>query len=188
MAAPFDNKWSDYDDRPVRTRACDCAGCAQTGEYRAPKNRELTEHYWFCLNHVRDYNKQWDYFAGMSPEQIETQIRKATVWERPSWPMGGNWREYEQNLRDQVINEFFVGGEGETHHAPPMPIAEREALAVLELTPPVNFAAIKLQYRTLVKRHHPDANSGSRTAEEKFKNINQAFTILKQLYEDESAA
>lgn len=179
------NRWADYDDRPVRTRACDCPGCTQTGEYRAPKTRELTEHYWFCLDHVRDYNKRWDYFAGMSADEIETHIRKATVWDRPSWPLG-NWSLHEQNLRDQVDREFFSdSNDNHAGHAPPMPLAEREAMELLELSPPVTFAAIKMQYRALVKIHHPDANGGSRTAEEKFKNINQAFTLLKQLYEGE---
>lgn len=182
----FENSWPDYDDRPVPLRACDCPGCAQIGEYRAPKNRDLTEHYWFCLDHVRDYNKRWDYFAGMSADEIEAQIRKATVWERPSWPIG-NWRTREQNLREEVMREFFDGGDSETFHPPPMPLAEREALEALELTPPVTFAAIKMQYRALVKVHHPDANGGSREAEEKFKSINQAFTVLKRIYEGEAA-
>jgi DnaJ-domain-containing protein 1 len=184
--APLD-KWTEYDDRPVRTRACDNPGCTHTGEYRAPKTRDLTEHYWFCLEHVREYNRRWDYFAGMSPDEIEAHIRKATVWERPSWPMG-NWRAHENNIRDQVAREFFGADAGEAPRAPPMSLAEREALEALELMPPVTFATIKMQYRTLVKRHHPDANGGSREAEEKFKGINQAFTVLKQIYEEDETA
>ena len=170
-----------YDDRPVRLRACDCPGCALPGDYRAPKNRELTEHYWFCLEHVRDYNRNWDFFAGMSLEEIEAYTRKATVWERPSWPLG-DWRTQEKNLRDHVMREFFEDSAAEHSSVPPMPKAEREALTALELNPPVTFADIKTQYRLLVKRHHPDATAGSAQAEERFKSINQAFTTLKQIY------
>ena len=184
--APFEDTYYEYDDRPVKVRGCESPGCGQTGDYRAPKNRDLTEHYWFCLDHVRDYNKQWDYFAGMSAAEIESHIRKATVWERPSWPMG-NWRAQEQKLREQVMREFF-SGDADFQPVPPMPKAEREALDVLELTAPVTFAAIKMQYRALVKLHHPDANGGSREAEERFKCINQAFAVLKGLYEGETAA
>lgn len=172
-----------FSSRPVKLRACDCSGCSKPGDYRAPRSREhLSEYYWFCLDHVREYNRQWDYFSGMNSAQIEEHIRSATVWERPSWPMG-EWAIREQNLRDQVMREFF--GEGSAHKEPPpppMPTSEREALNLLELTPPVTFAVVKAQYRVMVKRHHPDANSGSREAEEKFKNINQAFTVLKQMY------
>ena len=171
-----------YDDRPVRVRGCDSPGCACSGEYRAPKDRELSAYYWFCLDHVRDYNSRWNYFAGMSDREVETYNRTASVWERPSWPMGGG-RQREQQMREQVFREFF----GDPAHepprpAPPMDKAEREALAALELTPPVDFAAIKAQYRALVKRHHPDANNGCRTAEETFKTINQAFTTLRKIH------
>ncbi|MDP9127746.1 MAG: J domain-containing protein [Pseudomonadota bacterium] len=179
--------FSTCENRPATVRACDSPGCGHAGAYRAPKSRELAEHYWFCLEHVRDYNKQWDYFAGMSADEIETHIRKAVVWERPSWPMG-NWRAREKSLRDAVEREFFGDGNPDGYKAPPMPKAEREALEVLELLPPVTFAEIKAQYRTLVKRHHPDANAGSREAEETFKSINQAFAVLKRLYDAEHAA
>ena len=172
-------------DRPVKIRVCDCPGCGQPGDYRAPKNRDLKDYYWFCLDHVREYNRGWDYFAGLSIDEIEKHIRGATVWERPSWPMG-NWRAQEQNLREQVMREFFSDSFGNASkpepQGPPMPKAEQEALLALELTPPVSFTEIKAQYRLLVKRHHPDANAGSSESEEKFKSINQAFSVLKQIY------
>ncbi|MGK4422195.1 hypothetical protein ACSLVQ_28490, partial [Klebsiella pneumoniae] len=80
----------------------------------------LDQYYWFCLEHVRDYNRQWDYFAGMSSADIESHLRQATVWERPTWPLGAKARERDQNIRDQVFNEFF--GEGpETAQPSPNP-------------------------------------------------------------------
>lgn len=174
----------DFSDRPTRIRPCDCRGCHQTGEHRAPRSRDhLDEYYWFCLEHVREYNRQWDYFSGMSSDQIEAHIRSATVWERPSWPMG-EWMLREKSLREQVLHEFF-SEEGSSHSTSPPPhfsTPERDALDVLELRPPVTFVDIKSQYRLLVKRHHPDANGGSREAEERVKHINQAFTLLKQAY------
>ncbi len=182
-ARSFRDIYAEYDDRPVPIRACDSAGCTSKGDYRAPKTRDLTEYYWFCLDHVRDYNSHWDYFAGMSTDQIEMHIRKAAVWERPSWPLGQKAREHEQVIRDHVMHEFFGEEKSTAQPAPPMMKAEREALEMLELMPPVTFVAIKAQYKTLVKRHHPDANGGSRDAEEKFKSINQAFTVLKGIYE-----
>lgn len=174
--------------RPVRVRGCDCAGCDQAGDYRAPKAPDqLTDYYWFCLDHVRAYNAAWDFFAGKSEAEIEGSIRKATVWERPSWPMG-EWQKRENELRDTVAREFFSDGDGafRTAAAPPMTVGEREALATLELAPPVDFTAVKAQYRLLVKRWHPDANGGAREAEEKFKTINHAFATLRAIYEGEA--
>ncbi|HEU0118667.1 MAG TPA: J domain-containing protein [Alphaproteobacteria bacterium] len=186
---PFEDSYFLTSDRPVKLRGCDCPGCNLPADYRAPKSREhLNEYYWFCLDHVREYNKQWDYFAGMSGAAIEDHIRKASVWERPSWPIGG-WRAREQSIRDEVMSEFFAEevaaeqAQASSSSTSSLPKAERDALEILELRPPVTLIAIKAQYKRLVKQHHPDANGGSTESEEKFKNINQAFTILKQLYE-----
>jgi hypothetical protein len=182
----FDDTIFETLDRPVKIRTCDCPGCGEPGDYRAPKTRALADYYFFCLDHVREYNASWDYFAGMTGSEIEQHIRQATVWDRPSWPLG-EWHMREQKLRDEIQREFFNGAaNGEPFPpAPPMPQAERDALAALELLPPVGFTDIKAQYRVLVKRHHPDANGGSREAEEKFKSINQAFAVLRGIYDTE---
>ncbi len=70
-------------------RSCDMPGCEAMGEYRAPKSRRnLSDYWWFCLEHVRAYNSTWDYYKGMSPGEIEAQLRSDTAWQRPSWPLG----------------------------------------------------------------------------------------------------
>lgn len=196
-------------DRPVVTRACDCPGCSGVGEYRAPKARDrLTDYYWFCLDHVRDYNLKWDYYAGMAPEEIETHIKQDSCWQRDTWPLGGlktaaappprqnAAQQAEEALRQKMEKEFlqdeFEHG-GFQAEAPTsglrryIPAAAVAALAVLELKPPADFGRIKAQYKILAKRHHPDANGGSKAAEDRLKNINQAFTVLRKLYEEQGA-
>lgn len=176
-------------DTPVPVKACECSGCTGVGEYKAPKSPEhLSEYYWFCLNHVREYNAAWDFFAGQSEQEIEDSIRKATVWERPTWPLG-NWKKREQNLHDTLNREFF-GGSGNAHgpetaHGP-LSAGERDALAILNLEAPVTFEGIKAQYRILVKKWHPDANGGSPESEEKFKIINHAYATLRAIHEGDS--
>ncbi len=172
-------------DRPVQVRGCDCPGCFEPGDYRAPRDRSLQTYYYFCLTHVRDYNQNWDFFSGMTGGDIEGYIRDASTWERPTWPLG-QWKIREQQLRDQAMKDFFEEEAPQPTRA--MPKTERDALTLLELVPPVDFTAIKAQYRVLVKRHHPDANGGSREAEERFKSINQAFATLKQIYSEEAVS
>ena len=76
-------------DPVVDLRVCDHPGCTETGEFRAPKSREtLGEYFWFCLDHVREYNKAWNYFAGMSDVEVERIVRKDTVWDRPELAPG----------------------------------------------------------------------------------------------------
>jgi hypothetical protein len=176
-------------DRPVVTRGCDCPGCSERGDYRAPKSRDqLDAYYWFCLDHVRAYNMNWDYYAGMNEQQIEAHLRDDSCWQRATWPLG-NWRQREAELKEKVVRDFF-GDEGDVppsaHHTEPrhhIPRAVVEALETLELQAPIDFVRIKAQYKVLVKRHHPDANAGSAAAEAKFKDINHAFTVLRKFHE-----
>lgn len=170
------------------------------GEYRAPKGRErLNEYFWFCLNHVREYNKAWDYYAGMSERQIEEHLRSDATWQRPTWPMGF-WKTRERTMHDEAMRQygFHDAGEGGArngghnghhgggHHANGaanrMRTPEEEALTVLDLAPPVDFSQIKARYRELAKIHHPDINGGDKVAEETLKRINQAYTTLKASY------
>lgn len=178
------------DDMPgVGLRPCDHAGCAAFGEYRAPRSRErLHEYYWFCLDHVREYNRSWNFCAGLSDSEVEALIRHDTCWHRPTWPLGGG-RAREDSLRAQAWRLFgdaaaFAAAQGRARAEPPAgPHSEEDrALTVFELRRPVDLAMIKARYKILVKRHHPDANGGSREAEEKLKTINQAYSTLKTCY------
>jgi hypothetical protein len=167
---------------------CNHQGCAEAGIYRAPKSRkQLNEYYWFCLEHVREYNKSWDFYAGMNQTEIERQVRQDIVGHRPTWPLG-KWGAYQ---RRRFGGDFFpddvaeaLNGERAKQHreqqkAKSANSPEEQALAVLELTWPATWDEIKRRYKTLVKKLHPDANGGDKSAEEQLKLVNQAYSTLK---------
>lgn len=173
---------------PPAPRACDVPSCDCAGEYRAPKARDrLNDYFWFCLDHVREYNKAWDFYAGMSEGEIERHLRYDTSWQRPTWPMG-NWRVRENALRDEALRGYRFGDAGQRARAEeeaarrPPRTEEDAALETLDLQAPVDFVRIKARYRELVKLHHPDANGGDKQAEERLKLINQAYNALKAAY------
>jgi DnaJ domain len=163
------------------TRLCDHPGCAASGDYRAPRSRDrLRQFYWFCLDHVRAYNAQWNYYAGMSAAEIEAEIRNDTVWQRPTWPLGGRFGVFRSRVRDFGMFGFE---EEDERSARKRPLTEEEqALAVFDLAPPITFAALKSRYKELVKLHHPDAHGGDKAAEERLKVIIRAYTTLKASY------
>ena len=83
---------------------CDMPGCGAPGEYRAPKSRShLTEYWWFCLEHVRAYNAAWDFYKGMSPGEIEAQLRADTAWQRPSWPLGHLGGRIDEHIERSAV-------------------------------------------------------------------------------------
>ena len=178
---------------------CDHPGCNAGGDFRAPKSRlELNSYRWFCLEHVRAYNSAWNYYAGMSEPEIEAEIRRATVWDRPSWRLGQlHAPAYGARVRDPF--GFYNGTDSRADHRKDHDGAHRtngrhagsaaraasardQALAVFDLDPPFTALRLKARYKVLVKQHHPDAHGGDKVFEEKLKIINQAYATLKASY------
>ncbi|MGE0723831.1 MAG: J domain-containing protein [Alphaproteobacteria bacterium] len=167
-------------------RLCAWPGCGRGGGYRAPRSRDrLTDYQWFCLDHVRQFNAGWDYYRGMTPAQIEAEMRRDTVWQRPTWPLGGG-RSGANGYR--IHDGFGFFEEGEENAAagargkPAIDPVHARALAIFGLEPPVTFERLRARYRALVKVHHPDANGGDKAAEERLKSINEAYSTLKTGY------
>ncbi|MBN8900026.1 MAG: J domain-containing protein [Rhodospirillales bacterium] len=165
-------------------RACDMPNCGGMGEYRAPKSRQsLNDYWWFCLEHVRAYNGAWDFYKGMTPGEIEAQLRADTSWQRPTWPLGrlgtGAWDEAV--LRDplRILADAKQDKARRARGEDRMPAELKEPLAALGLSWPTTLDVVKARYKELAKRHHPDANGGSRDAEERLKTINLAYAALK---------
>ncbi len=178
----------DFARAEPQLRACDSPGCAGEGLYRAPKSsRQLRDYHWFCLDHVRQYNKSWNFCSGMSEAEIEAMVRRDTTWERDTRPMT-HWFEHEERLHAAAA--AFAAGEAQKSSAewakrkkerePETP--EAAALRLFGLTTPVDYAAIRARYIELVKLNHPDANGGDKAAEERLKTINQALHTLKAAY------
>jgi hypothetical protein len=160
-------------------RCCDWPGCRAEGAHRAPRSRnELRLYRWFCLDHVRLYNASWNYYSGMSENEVEADLRRDTVWQRPTWPMGGS---PNGRIRANAMFEGLGIFDGPAPPPPPPPPSPRqEALDLMELQLPVTAATVKARYKQLVKIHHPDANGGDKAAEERFKRISEAYKILME--------
>lgn len=176
-------------DPAVPPRPCDRAGCEAPGEFRAPRSpNKLNDYLWFCLPHVREYNASWDYYKGMSAQEIEDNLRHDSGWHRPTWPLGrlgASRRLSPEFLRDPLgmLHEAPVRARrkeapAEKASAPPPEL--RAALDVLGLDWPVDGRAIRSRYKELAKRFHPDVNNGDRSAEDKLKDVNRAYSLLRQ--------
>ena len=161
---------------------CDCPGCTRLGEYRAPKSRtSLNAYWWFCLDHVREYNASWDFYKGMTPGQIEAQTRLDTQWQRPTWPLGRLGARFldEDALRDPMEILAARRRRSSERAAQATPAGLRNPLQTLGLAWPVTLDAVKGRYKELAKRYHPDANGGDRAAEERLKTINLAYAAVR---------
>ncbi len=168
-------------------RICDEPGCAYAAEYRAPKAPDrLNQFHWFCLDHVREYNKAWNYYKDMTPEEIEWHTQQDLQWRRPTWPLGGRSGKLRGRMGNAFADVFGLFDESEEirdsqsqNGGVVADNEERRALRVLDLDEPASADHIKARYKELVKRLHPDANGGDKAAEEKLKLVNQAYATLR---------
>ena len=167
---------------PIDTGGCAVPGCRAEATHKAPKSRdELHRYVWFCLEHVREYNASWDYYAGMDETQIEAHRRQDVTWRRPTWPFGSRQTEGLDAGELPFEDPFELLGERAARRASPDAPRSKtdEAFDILNLSAPVSANDAKARYIELVKRLHPDANGGDKTAEERLKSVNAAYATLK---------
>ena len=174
-------------------RNCEATSCSKPGDYRAPKKDGTSDHqqpetwHWFCLNHVKTYNQSWNYFSEMTEAEVIDTWRKDMTWERPSWPLGGwhgkQWKTYQSRPSDQgFADPFGLFDQAINQPSPlksPLTADEQQATKTLDLNFPFTFKQLQTTYRNKVKKFHPDVNQGCLKAEETFKKINHAYSLLK---------
>ena len=175
----------DFGNDPPRApaRACDSPDCAGEGLHRAPRSHnDLTSYYWFCLEHVRRYNAEWDFFAGMNQGEIDAFRRDDVTGHRPTWPLGGRRRlggTWDRvGWRDLFALLGGTDGPETQRRCSPRLAGERDALATMDLGRAATQTDIKTRFKHLVKRHHPDANGGDKKGEERLKVIINAYRLL----------
>jgi len=167
------------------TPKCEWPHCTDDGNFKAPRTRENLRNYrLFCLEHVRQYNKRWNFYEGMDMDDIERDMYKDRTWQRPTWNFGTK-KKHPSHARGGFKDDFgFFNQDGSFKGEPEddftqFDFEQRKAFALLDLKPDVSMAELKTRYKILVKKHHPDVNNGDKDAEERFKIISQAYTLLK---------
>lgn len=178
-------------------RACDHPGCRAVATAKAPKSRDLlSDHYWFCQPHAAEYNKSWDFFAGMSEGEIRArQSDEQATGGRPTWQFKASRLSREAanfsakaGAGEGYADPFGVFGAARQRAAEQDRVAqdrrigkiERGALADLDLDVHADAPAIRARYTELVKRCHPDANGGDRSAEDKLQRVIKAYKVLRK--------
>lgn len=183
--------------RAARTRPCAWPGCRAKGTHRAPMDRasagDARRYRWLCLDHVREFNRSWNYFEGMSDDDVIRFQQEAVTGHRPTWNVGSN-RSAEAASRfgfqgseadPSVYDPFGFMHDGGTTTAGTDTARRRirpreaKALEALGLDGEASADDIRGNYKRLVKLHHPDANGGDRSSEDRLRSVIEAYTYLK---------
>ncbi len=184
--------------RPKDAPTCQWRNCSKSGPHRAPKGRDCEgEYYHFCREHVTEYNKSYNYFAGMNDGEVADFQKSSATGHRPTWSMGvhgsdpATWetlRRAKETGAAQDPFELLKGVKGAGHEkVNPAEVKRRmiskgakKHLQCLNLDEHATPAEIKIQFKALVKMHHPDHNGGDRSSEERFREVLAAYNYLKQ--------
>jgi curved DNA-binding protein CbpA len=161
-------RWRPYgsERQAARVRTCDRDGCEAPGDRPAPKSPNNPDRWWFCEAHAAEYNKNWNYFEGLSAEDAAAR------------------EQADAGDRSYRRSQHWAWGEGDGTRSR----AELDALKALELDTDADEAAIKAAHRRLVKLHHPDRNGGDAAAAAKFQAVQAAYEVLNRAAERRAAS
>ena len=181
---------------------CEWAGCDRIGPHRAPRTPgQLDAYRWFCRAHAHEYNRAWNFFEDMSDEEIAEYQAATITGNRPTWAMGANARAkagrggppagfvpgkpkpQDWTGREDAFGRFDIMGKGQRRAEPArrrhIPRLQGQALETLHLDEGASVEDVKQRYKELVKRFHPDANGGDRGAEDRLRQVINAYRTLR---------
>jgi hypothetical protein len=164
-------RWRPYGAKgraAARVRLCDREGCNEPGDRPAPKAPNSRERWMFCEAHAAEYNKNWNYFAGLTAEEA---AKRAAEEEAGA-----------SAYRKSAHYQWAGPGDGTRSRD------EMRALDTLEVDPDADFATIRKAYRLLAKQHHPDTKQGDAEAAKQFQAIQAAYEVLKRAEERRTGA
>jgi hypothetical protein len=175
-------------------RACDHPGCVEPGEFRAPpaegpvRGDRPGRFRWFCLDHVRAFNAGYNFFDGMTADEIHDAQRPMAGWDDPRVysSTGGadrppRWADFADPL-DAIGARFAVrrAATAERKDGKPLSPGDRESLRTLGLEIDADRAALRRRYSELVRRYHPDRNGGDRSHEAQLAKVIAAYQRLRK--------
>jgi hypothetical protein len=168
-------------------KPCDYPGCKDKAAFRAPKSPDLLdEYFWFCKDHIREYNLKWNFFQGTSDEEFQKFLDKDRVWERETKPFsrlgdGNAWARLGVNDPMALLGEKATQNPGRAASAATrkLPATERKAIEILDARDTMSKTEIRKVYKGLIKVLHPDMNGGDRSHEEQLQEVVWAWDQLK---------
>ena len=173
--------------KPDTGTMCCHPDCEEKATNRAPKGRGRDNDFlWFCVKHVREYNKEYNYFSGMDDESIDKFRKDASLGHRPTWKLGVNNNQAAKGappthdpFEFMAARAAYKAGNSPDDRGRKLLNVERKSLDSLGLDGTASKTEIKTRFKALAKKHHPDVNGGDKSTEDRLREIIQAYNYLK---------
>ena len=165
---------------------CDWNNCFEIGKYKAPVEKDNSRKFkLLCLNHIKEFNKNWNYFTGMNDEQIYDFLKSDITWHKPTQSFSSSdnffkilWNNAlkDESKKSMLNNSLNYMKQIKFDHK------DIKAFSILEISVGLKWEKIQKKFKSLVKKFHPDMNLGNKKYEEKLKLITLAYSQLKKTY------
>jgi len=167
---------------------CDWNNCKELGEYKAPVERDNSKKFrMLCLKHVKEFNKNWNYFSGMNDNQIMNFLKSDMTWHKPTQSFSSSDNFFKVLWNNTLKDEFDSKKiKSDFNHMRQFKFDNKDikAFEILGLSVGMKWIKIQKKFKTLVKKFHPDMNLGNKKYEDKLKMITLAYTQLKNTYRE----
>ena len=161
---------------------CEWDSCENTGKFKAPVEKDNSKKFrWLCEEHIKLFNKNWNYFEGMGQNEIENFLKSDLTWHRPTQKFGSA-DNFFNILWNNALNDkfnFFQQDEVISPNSKKLSEKDIDAFKIMGLDLNASWPIIQKKFKTLVKKFHPDKNLGSKQFEDKLKKITLAYSHLK---------
>ena len=167
---------------------CEWENCKELGSYKAPVEKDNSKKYrMLCLQHIKEFNKNWNYFEGMNDDQICEFIKSDMTWHKQTQSFSSSdnffkilWNDALKDEKDKskFKNEFNNMHRFKFNHS------DIKAFSILGVDVGLKWEKVQEKFKKLVKKFHPDMNSGNKKFEDKLKIITLAYTQLKNTYRE----
>ena len=169
---------------------CDWNNCLEEGCYKAPIEKDNSKKYrMLCLNHVKEFNKNWNYFEGMNDDQIYDFLKSDMTWHKPTQSFNSSDNFFKilwNNALKDELNKSKINGQ--LNHMDRFKFNNNDvkAFSILGVSIGIKWEMIQQKFKKLVKKFHPDMNAGNKKYEDKLKVITLAYTQLKNTYREKN--
>ena len=162
---------------------CEWENCKDIGKFKAPIERDNSKKYkWLCEAHIKLFNKNWNYFDGMSQHEFEEFLKSDVTWHRPTQQFGNADNFFNILWNNALSDKFNIFKDKKMFNSLNNKILtdkDKEAFKIMGLEFDADWVSVQKKFKTLVKKFHPDKNSGSKKFEDKLKKITLAYSHLK---------
>ena len=163
---------------------CEWKNCKEFGKFRAPTEKDNSKKFkLLCAEHIKLFNKSWNYFEGMSDNEITNFLKSDVTWHRPTQQFGSPDNFFNILWNNALNDKFkiFKDEKNKNINKTQLCKKDKDAFNIMGLNFNADYDAIQKKFKILVKKFHPDKHSGNKVYEDKLKKITMAYSHLKMI-------